>query len=217
MSKALTPRQGRRLMRCLRHPLFPLYALERNLGMLLHENGTRGPSARRASRWVTVVWERIQWFQELIGAQNGASGSKNAASALRGLNDGPDRSRIESYCDHCGLCCEICSGFPDFPDPENPPDAWQFVFGQGLGYGHRFCPFLLHDRREGRSFCAIHPHRPNPCRIFEEDECLTVKTELKDELARTRGRPPRFSARIGRLMGRAVKAGRGFRLLPHEE
>ncbi|WP_445894554.1 hypothetical protein [Desulfosoma sp.] len=217
MKRVVTPRQGRRLVKYLRNPLFPLYFLERNLGMLLDENGMRTTSARRTAQWATVVWERIRWFQELVGNGKVSSGVPHSASVGYGLDDGPDRVRIETYCDHCGLCCEICSGFPDFPDPNHPPDAWRFVFGQGLGYGHRFCPFLLHDRRAGRSFCAIHRHRPNPCRIFEEDECQTVKTELKSELARTRGRPPRFSGRIGRLVKRALHSGRPVRLLLHQE
>lgn len=215
MMRALTPRQGRRLVEYLRNPLFPIYFMDRNLTILLHENGAPITSARRTAQWITVVWERIRWFQELIGDGGACSSAQHLASTPCGLDDGPDRVRIETYCDHCGLCCEICSGFPDFPDPNHPPDAWRFVFGQGLGYGHRFCPFLLQDRRAGRSFCAIHRYRPNPCRIFEEDECQTVKTELQSELARTRGRPPRYSSRIGRLMKRALHSGRAVRLLPH--
>lgn len=210
----------RRSLRRLRDPLFPLYFLERNLGVLGTENGfRRGPKRGVTARFLAVVWERLQWFEELLGGDRHGPGDNKAdtAPALRGLDDGPDRSRIESYCDHCGLCCEICSGFPDFPDPDNPPDAWRFAFGQGLGDGHRFCPFLLHDRRSGRSFCAIHAHRPNPCRIFEEDECRTVKNELEDELRRTHGRPRRSSAKIGRLLARFRKSGGGLRLPPHKE
>ncbi len=216
----MSQRMLRRSLRVLRHPLFPLYFLERNLDVLASENGFRhGPRRGMAARFAAVVFERIGWFEELLGkernpADNAAPG---VAPALRGLDNGPDRSRIESYCDHCGLCCEICSGFPDFPDPHNPPDAWRFIFGQGLGDGHRFCPFLLHDRRGGRSFCAIHTYRPNPCRIFEEDECRTVKNELQDELRRTHGRPRRFSAKIGRLLARRRNSVRGLRLLPPRE
>ncbi|MEJ5348031.1 MAG: hypothetical protein WHS46_05025 [Desulfosoma sp.] len=214
---ALTPRRARGLLRKLRNPLFPLYFLERNLGMLKSENGVAGTSTRRAAQWMTVICERIQWVDELLRAQKSVSPALGASASRSRLDNGPDRSRIETYCNHCGLCCEICSGFPDFPDPENPPHIWQFVFGQGLGYGHRFCPFLMHDRRGGHSFCAIHRYRPNPCRIFEEDECQTVKNELKRELARTHGRPPRSSVKIGRLIGRVLKNGRTYRLLPHEE
>ncbi|MEJ5363482.1 MAG: hypothetical protein WHS86_00130 [Desulfosoma sp.] len=212
-------RMLRRSLRVLRDPLFPLYFLERNLNVLGTENGfRREPQRGRTARVLAVIFQRLRWFQELLQEGRGAPGrDPGCAPALRGLDDGPDRSRIESYCDHCGLCCEICSGFPDFPDPHNPPDAWRFVFGQGLGDGHRFCPFLMHDRRSRRSFCAIHAYRPNPCRIFEEDECRTVKNELKDELRRTGGRPPRSSAALGRLLARCLKRGRGVRLLPHKE
>lgn len=212
-------RVNRRFLRVLRDPLFPLYFLERNLKMLGAEKGFDRAARRRNAKLLGVVEERIRWFRELLNADGSVTGrsGNHSPPALRALDDGPDRSRIESYCDHCGLCCEICSGFPDFPDPHNPPDAWQFVFGQGLGFGHRFCPFLMHDRRANGSFCAIHRYRPNPCRIFEEDECRTVKTELSDELARTHGRPPRSSARVGRLVAGALKNGRRHRRLAHEE
>jgi len=217
--RRLSFRALRRSLRLLRDPLFPLYFLERNLDVLGRENGfRREPQQCRTARVMAVIFERLQWFQELLqDGRRGPGGTLHEAPALRGLDDGPDRSRIESYCDHCGLCCEICSGFPDFPDPNNPPDAWQFLFGQGLGDGHRFCPFLRHDRRSRRSFCAIHKYRPNPCRIFEEDECRTVKNELEDELRRTGGRPPRSSAVVGRLLTRCLKRGRAVRLMPPKE
>ncbi len=83
------------------------------------------------------------------------------------------------YCSHCGGCCEIASGFPDFPPETGIPQRWQRIFGDGLGKGHRFCAFLWELDASGQSLCAIHPWRSNPCRTFEEDECEFFMKDLE--------------------------------------
>jgi len=88
-----------------------------------------------------------------------------------------NRSEISSYCTHCGMCCETASGLPDFPPQTQIPEQWQRLFGDGLGRGHRFCPFLWESKNPHGSLCAIHPWRSYPCRIFERDDCEFVKRD----------------------------------------
>jgi len=94
-----------------------------------------------------------------------------------------DLDRQSDYCSHCGGCCEIASGFPDFPLESALPLRWQRLFGDGLGKGHRVCAFLWELNASGMSLCAIHPWRSNPCRIFEEAECAYFMKDLE-------GHPP---------------------------
>jgi len=60
---------------------------------------------------------------------------------------------------------------PDFPAPDALPRGWREIFGNGLGRGHRFCPFLWEDNGSGGGLCSIYPLRSNPCRLFGSEEC----------------------------------------------
>jgi hypothetical protein len=60
---------------------------------------------------------------------------------------------------------------PDFPVPSALPVRWPEIFANGLGRGHRFCPFLWEDNRSGGGICSIYPLRSNPCRLFGSEEC----------------------------------------------
>ena len=66
-----------------------------------------------------------------------------------------------------------------FPPRQHIPRRWQHIFGDGLGKGHRFCAFLWELYASGQSFCAIHPWRSNPCRVFEKDECDYFMKDLE--------------------------------------
>jgi hypothetical protein len=82
-----------------------------------------------------------------------------------------DGMNAPEYCNKCGLCCEVASGKPDFPAPQELPGRWREIFASGLGRGHRFCPFLWEDNGSGGGFCSIYPLRTNPCRLFDSEEC----------------------------------------------
>jgi hypothetical protein len=177
-------RASRRLiLRALSSRFFPTRFLARNLEILTAEPGwQRLPARLRTASILRLLLERSRFFLE-VKAWREARGPLPAASpiptepviASQGLD-------MASYCDHCGTCCEIASGLPEFPDAVSIPSRWQHIFGQGLGRWHRFCPFLWEDRSAGHSLCAIHPWRPLACRAFEQDECYFLKgdsTELR--------------------------------------
>ncbi len=82
-----------------------------------------------------------------------------------------DNFSVPEYCNKCGLCCEVASGKPDFPAPGELPEGWGELFGNGLGKGHRFCPFLWEDNSTSGGLCSIYRLRSNPCRLFGVDEC----------------------------------------------
>ncbi|SMC25137.1 Putative zinc-or iron-chelating domain-containing protein [Desulfacinum hydrothermale DSM 13146] len=194
-----TRRSARGWHRILRHRAFPLTYLERNLARLIQEGqDARRPVRYRRALWASVVGQRACWFVELTQDVNaeGQNGEGNDAAGRAGAREEP----IEAYCDRCGMCCEIASGYPDFSSAPGLSDAWKRLFREGLGPGHRFCPFLLEDRARGRSACAIHPRRPNPCRIFEADECRALKAEVAVERASNRAVPPVTRRTIRRLV-----------------
>lgn len=154
------------ILKNLCDPAFPLYFLLRNLNRLERENWWKALSLRsRRVRASVLVRERIAVFREVKQWERGRNPRQPSHLAGSAKPEAPD------YCNKCGLCCEIASGMPDFPDPCELPGRWRAIFGGGLGRGHRFCPFLREDEDSGGGLCSIYHWRPNPCRLFESDEC----------------------------------------------
>lgn len=156
----------------LSDPLFPATYFLHNLMALTKEVWWRRLSVRmKRHRLSGMLAERCAFFFEVRKwtAERAAPPSNPSAQ---------DRTRITGssshYCTHCGGCCEIASGLPEFPSPNPIPPSWRVAFGEGLGKGHRFCPFLWELDGSGNSLCAIHPWRPNPCRLFDRDECAVL-------------------------------------------
>ena len=148
-------------------PEFPLYFILRNLNWLQRENWWKAlPLRSRRVRAAILIQERIAFFREV-------KQWKQWRGALSAPSPGAGTKRTEApgYCNKCGLCCEVASGMPDFPGSCEIPRRWRAIFGNGLGRGHRFCPFLWEDEDSGGSLCSIYPWRSNPCRLFESEEC----------------------------------------------
>ena len=156
---------GNRIVRILCDPGFPLYYVLRNLGWLKREKWWTTLSLRsRRVRALRIVAERISMFNEV------KKWRKNRETAQISLLNSSDMNG-PTYCNKCGLCCEVASGMPDFPMPGALPGRWREIFANGLGKGHRFCPFLWEDNGSGGGLCAIYPFRSNPCRLFGSEEC----------------------------------------------
>ncbi len=161
-------------------PLFPITFLVRNFMVLSREPAWKAlPLRTRRVRALDMVYERSRVFLEVrewmdahrkVFPEIGIERFRREELAVL--------ARPASYCDHCGGCCELRSGLPDFPAESPIPDSWKSFFGNGLGRDHRFCAFLWEVRGSGISFCSIHPFRSYPCRVFEQEECDYFK---KDE------------------------------------
>jgi hypothetical protein len=162
----------------LKSRCFPLTFFVRNLLTLQQESGWLRASRRvRKNRVIRILEERAQIFLAVRKWIRERQGRDEWRKQFRFV---PRESSLpEGYCSHCGGCCEIASGFPDFPPETEIPSRWQRIFGNGLGKGHRFCAFLWEWDASGRSFCAIHPWRSNPCRIFDEEECQFFMKDLE--------------------------------------
>jgi hypothetical protein len=162
----------------LRSRGFPLTFVVRNMLALEREPGWMRLSQRmRKNRFLRIIEERARIFLEVkkwIKERRGKDGWPRQLASLLGESSLP-----AGYCTHCGGCCEIASGFPDFPAETKIPPRWQRIFGEGLGRGHRFCAFLWECDASGRSLCAIHPWRSSPCRIFNEEECEFFMKDLE--------------------------------------
>jgi hypothetical protein len=162
----------------LKSPCFPITFLVRNLLTLQGEPGWMQAAPQiRKKRQFRIIEERARIFLQVrqwIGEGRGGEGWREQLRVLCQAGSLP-----AGYCSHCGGCCEIASGFPDFPPDTKVPLRWQRIFGDGLGRGHRFCAFLWELNASGQSFCSIHPWRSNPCRTFEEDECDFFMKDLE--------------------------------------
>lgn len=164
------------LRKMLSHPFFPMTFLIRNVVILEREPGwgRLSPRAQNA-RILKLVKDRCLFFKEVLdwlSQRKECSKLEPEKFLVKGHNDSPS-----AYCTHCGGCCELRSGLPDFP-PESPiPDRWKEIFGSGLGKNSRFCPFLWEFKRSGLSFCSIHPFRSYPCRVYEQEECEFLQND----------------------------------------
>jgi hypothetical protein len=167
-----------RVFCALKNRNFPLSFFVRNMLALQRETGWRRLSPRIFRDHLRrMLDERSRIFLEVcrwrLDKQQREGGQSQALP--------PSLATLErsGYCSHCGGCCEIASGFPDFPGETALTLRWQHIFGDGLGKGHRFCAFLWELNASGLSVCAVHPWRSNPCRAFEEDECAYFMMDLK--------------------------------------
>ncbi len=169
-------RAARRIiLRALADPDFPLTFFARNVVAVKREAAwVHLPVRVQRDHLLRMLRERSCVFLE-VKIRLEIQEDRRKPRSVRTDEDSASLAFIQSYCNDCGVCCEIASGYPDFPPCADIPARWKNIFGGGLGKGHRFCPFLLEPEGSGRSLCGIHPWRPNPCRIFEEDECRYLR------------------------------------------
>lgn len=166
---------GPAALKAVADPAFPLTFFLRNIASLMADAGYRKLAPRlQRSRVLRLFRERSEIFLEVKQWK-----TRRGDPAYR--PSGGKDELADGYCSHCGWCCEICSGYPDFPEESEITQRWKEIFGNGLGRGHRFCAFLWEWEGE-RSLCSIHPHRSNPCRVFEREECefLMKDPEIRD-------------------------------------
>ena len=157
---------------------FPITYLIRNMLTLQREDTwMRGSRRVQKNRLLRILEERARIFLEVNKWIREKSKDEEWRRQIESAIEGP--SLPPGYCSHCGGCCEIASGFPDFPPETAIPGRWQRLFGNGLGRGHRFCAFLWELDASGQSLCAIHPWRSNPCRVFEKEECEYFMRDLE--------------------------------------
>lgn len=190
-----------RVLDAIKNRFFPLSFFVRNILALQGEPGWKRVSPRIWKGHLhRMLEERSRIFLEVY--QWWLLKQKKEQSPTHALPFSLETLEQSGYCSHCGGCCEIASGFPDFPFETALPLRWQQIFGNGLGKGHRFCAFLWELNASGLSICAIHPWRSNPCRIFEQDECAYFMSDLEEH---PQFRPQDFSMacqRLSRLINR---------------
>lgn len=168
LKKKNSGKQRSYVVKSLCDPDFPLYFVLRNLAWLKSEKWWKNLSPRaRRTHAARILCERIAIFNEVKGWRRKRNGNGQADGAATRIED----VKAPRYCNKCGLCCEVASGMADFPHPGKLPARWREMFSNGLGRGHRFCPFLWEDNGSGGSLCSIYPYRSNPCRLFGFEEC----------------------------------------------
>jgi hypothetical protein len=179
MARRLGTGISRAVYRSLRAPFFPWKFMLRNLAAIARESDCRRLPERTRRAYERRLWvQRAQFYRE-VNDWLQQRPDWQPARELR--QSGVARDSLDQYCDHCGECCEIASGLAEFLPGMELSLRWQTIFGHGLGRWHRFCPFLWEIPDSGRSLCAIHQGRPLPCRAFERDECLFLKTDTSPQ------------------------------------
>ena len=167
-----------RVFFALKNPGFPLSFFVRNMLAMQREPRWRHLSPRIWRNHLRrMLEERSRIFLEVCRWRSDKQQREGGQTPA--LLPSLETLEGSGYCSHCGGCCEIASGFPDFPPETAIPVRWQRIFGDGLGRGHRFCAFLWELNASGRSLCAIHPWRSNPCRVFEKEECDYFMKDLE--------------------------------------
>ena len=99
-----------------------------------------------------------------------------------GFTGSPSENLPEAgWCNHCGGCCEIRGGPPEFTGSFAAPDHWHAYF-RGDGCEHqRFCPFLFEYYASGKFFCSIYQVKPKCCWTFDRDECDFLQRDVARE------------------------------------
>jgi hypothetical protein len=116
----------RLILRSLAHPSFPLTFLIRNFDSLEREGFWKDrPFRVRKKLAQRLLQERAACFAELLAAMK----PKPDMAASWGF--APEPSPGE-YCTHCGGCCEIASGLPDFPRDAPVSRRWKRLSGRLL-------------------------------------------------------------------------------------
>ncbi len=163
-------------VKLLRQPGFPLYYMLRNLGWLKSEKwwASLPPRAKRVQA-LRMLGQRAAIFKEVKNWR--ANRHKEPTTCA---HDPQDLS-VPHYCNKCGLCCEVASGMAVFPFPREVPPKWKELFANGLGKGHRFCPFLWEDNGTAGGLCSIYHLRSNPCRLFGVEECEFFRQTTEPE------------------------------------
>ncbi len=175
---AQAPTTPTRVYRQLRPSPFPITFFIRNLAYLGRERWFAEMSAALRRRWAVILFrERFQCFRDVRRLIHTLDGTSRPPGDRSTIQAAPSCAPPSDYCDHCGGCCETASGLAEFPAESRLPSSWRAVFGDGLGPGHRFCPFMWERDRAGKSLCAIHPWRARACRVFEADDCASLKQD----------------------------------------
>ena len=87
------------------------------------------------------------------------------------------------WCEHCGGCCEIRGGPPEFTASFELPGSWQLYFRGDGCKSQRFCPFLFEYFATDRYFCSIYWIKPKCCWEFDREECEFLQNDVARERA----------------------------------
>jgi hypothetical protein len=170
--------------RALADPYFPIsklrklnaeeFATEPGFVNLSQESLT-GIVAEHLLKWAEIflaIREELEWFNE-----NGL------VSAMRLPVSPQEVFPKTGWCEHCGGCCEIRGGSPEFTATFELPGSWQLYFGGEGCRSQRFCPFLFEYFATDRYFCSIYQIKPKCCWEFDREECEFLQNDVARERA----------------------------------
>ena len=170
--------------RALADPYFPLSKLRKlNAEEFVTEPGFVNLSQECLTGMVAK--HLLQWAEIFLAIKEelGWLSAKGQVSSMR-LPGTPREVFPETgWCEHCGGCCEIRGGPPEFTTSFELPSSWQLYFrGDGCKW-QRFCPFLCEYFATGRYFCSIYRIKPKCCWEFDREECEFLHYDVARERA----------------------------------
>jgi hypothetical protein len=177
-------RQRKLLARALADPYFPLSKLRKlNVEKMAVERGfvdLPGKVLAKLTAEHLLKWAGI--FLSIRKELESLNESVMVSSIT--MSGTPQEVLPETgWCDHCGGCCEIRGGPPEFTTSFELPRRWQLYFrGDGCKL-QRFCPFLFEYFATAKFFCSIYQIKPKCCWEFDREECEFLRTDVAREQA----------------------------------
>ena len=176
------PSERESVVRALADPYFPFSKLRKlNIEEFTEEKDIVDLSAESTAR--IVVEHLLEWAEiflsiredlERLHQKGLISITSQSGTSLEGLPN-------TGYCDHCGGCCEIRGGPPEFAASFELPGSWSFYFRGDGCKSQRFCPFLFEYFASSRFFCSIYLIKPKCCWEFGREECEFLQSEVARE------------------------------------
>ena len=183
-------REGARrlLVEALSNPYFPLSKLRKlNFEEFAAECKRSDFSQRDVER--IVADHLLKWAEIFLSIRQDLKALENRLH-LPPVNSGTSADAplsTDGWCSHCGSCCEIRGGPPEFTGSFEVPQRWLVYFcGDGCTY-QRFCPFLCEYFCSGKFFCSVYHIKPRCCWEFDRDECDFLQKDLLREWSENQG------------------------------
>ena len=172
------------LVKALSDPYFPLTKLLKlNVEEFVREPRFKDLSEENLGR--IAANHLLEWAKIFLSIRLdlGQLNKHGQVSGMKLQGSTKETIPVTTLCNHCGCCCEIRGGPPEFTGSIGPPSHWIVYFsGNGSKY-QRFCPFLFEYFASGKFFCSIYQIKPQCCWEFDREECDFLQKDMAREQA----------------------------------
>ena len=172
------------LVKALSDPYFPLTKLLKlNVEEFVREPWLKELSEEYLGR--IAINHLLEWAKIFLSIRLdlGRLNKYGQVSSMKLQGSAKETIPTTTLCNHCGCCCEIRGGPPEFTCSIGLPSQWTVYFSvHGCKY-QRFCPFLFEYFASGRFFCSIYQIKAQCCWEFDREECDFLQKDMAREQA----------------------------------